>query len=71
MEQRVKMQQAMEEAKEVAKQVDEEFGRAFGRRYGILEEYQAEDADILLVTSGTITGTARVVVDDYRQKGRK
>jgi pyruvate ferredoxin oxidoreductase alpha subunit len=71
MEQRVKLQQAMEEAVGVAQQADEEFGRAFGRRYGILEEYQCEDADVLLVTSGTITGTARVVVDDYRKKGEK
>ena len=71
MEQRVKFQEAMEEAKGVAKEADEEFGRAFGRRYGIMEEYSAEDADILLVTSGTITGTARGVVDDYRKKGEK
>jgi pyruvate/2-oxoacid:ferredoxin oxidoreductase alpha subunit len=71
MEQRVKFQEAMEEAKGVAKKVDEDFGRAFGRRYGIMEEYFAEDADVLLVTSGTITGTARGVVDDYRKKGEK
>ncbi len=50
---------------------DEDFGKAFGRRYGIMEEYAAEDADVLLVTSGTITGTARVVVDEYRKKGEK
>jgi pyruvate/2-oxoacid:ferredoxin oxidoreductase alpha subunit len=71
MEQRVKIQEAMEEAKGVAKAADEEFGRTFGRRYGLLEEYRAEDADILLVTSGTVTGTARVVVDEYREKGEK
>jgi pyruvate/2-oxoacid:ferredoxin oxidoreductase alpha subunit len=71
MEQRVKMQQAMEQAKTEALAADEEFGRAFGRRYGLLEEYGAEDAEVLLVTSGTITGTARVVVDDYRKRGEK
>jgi pyruvate/2-oxoacid:ferredoxin oxidoreductase alpha subunit len=61
----------MEQAKSEARAADEEFGKAFGRRYGIMEEYAAEDADVLLVTSGTITGTARVVVDDYRKKGEK
>jgi pyruvate/2-oxoacid:ferredoxin oxidoreductase alpha subunit len=71
MEQRVKLQQAMEDAVQVSQQADEEFGRAFGRRYGILEEYRSEDADVLLVASGTITGTARVVVDEYREKGEK
>jgi pyruvate ferredoxin oxidoreductase alpha subunit len=71
MEQRVKMQAAMEEAKSVAKTVDKEFGQAFGRSYGIMEEYFVEDADILLVTTGTVTGTARVVVDEYRKKGER
>jgi pyruvate/2-oxoacid:ferredoxin oxidoreductase alpha subunit len=71
MEQRMKMQEAMEEAKGVAKEVDREFGRAFGRSYGIMEEYRVENADLLLVTTGTITGTARVVVDEYREKGEK
>jgi len=71
MEQRVKMQAAMEEAKGVAKTVDKEFGQAFGRSYGMMEEYFVEDADILLVTTGTVTGTARVVVDEYREKGER
>ncbi len=71
MEQRLQLQQAMDQAKSETIAADEEFGRAFGRRYGILEEYGAEDADVLLVTSGTITGTARGVVDDYRNKGEK
>jgi pyruvate/2-oxoacid:ferredoxin oxidoreductase alpha subunit len=71
MEQRMKMQGAMEEAKRVAKETDLEFGKSFGRSYGIMEEYRAEDADLLLVTSGTITGTARVVVDEYRKNGGK
>ncbi|HSR13803.1 MAG TPA: pyruvate ferredoxin oxidoreductase, partial [Thermodesulfobacteriota bacterium] len=71
MEQRVKLQEAMEEAKAETKAADEEFGRAFGRRYGVMEEYAAEDADVLLVTSGTVTGTARGVIDEYRRRGEK
>ncbi len=71
MEQRMKMQGDMEEAKRVAKEADRDFGKSFGRSYGIMEEYRAEDADLLLVTTGTVTGTARVVVDEYRKKGEK
>ncbi len=71
MEQRVKMQKAMEEAKGIVQEVDREFGRVFGRSYGIMEGYAAEDAEILLVTTGTVTGTARVVVDELREKGEK
>ena len=71
MEQRVKLQETMEGAKKETRAAEEEFGRVFGRRYGVMEEYRAEDADVLLVTSGTITGTARVVVDGYRERGEK
>ena len=71
MEQRMKIQEAMGKAETLAREVDREFGRAFGRSYGVLEEYRSEDAEILLVTSGTITGTARVVADEYREKGEK
>ena len=71
MEQRMKVQEAMEEAKTVALETDQDFGKSFGRRYGMMEEYRAEDAEVLLVTTGTITGTARVVVDEYREKGEK
>jgi pyruvate/2-oxoacid:ferredoxin oxidoreductase alpha subunit len=71
MEQRMKIQEAMEAAKSLAAEVDREYGRALGRSYGLLEEYRTGDAELLLVTSGTITGTARGVVDEYRQKGEK
>jgi pyruvate/2-oxoacid:ferredoxin oxidoreductase alpha subunit len=71
MEQRMKMQGDMEEAKRVAKEADQDFGKTFGRSYGIMEEYRVEDADLLLVTTGTVTGTARVVVDEYRRKGER
>jgi len=63
MEFRYKMQRGMEETVEVARSVDEEFGRQFGRTHGIVEPYRCEDADVVMVTSGTVTSTSRVVVD--------
>jgi len=71
MEFRYKMQQAMLKGKEVSKRVDEDFGRAFGRKYGLIDAYRCEGADLILVASGTIASTARVVVDALREKGRK
>ncbi|MEO0115588.1 MAG: pyruvate ferredoxin oxidoreductase [candidate division WOR-3 bacterium] len=68
---RYKIQKANEEALIVAKEVDAEFQQIFGRGYGIIETYRCEDAKLILVTSGTITGTARMVVDSERIKGRK
>jgi pyruvate/2-oxoacid:ferredoxin oxidoreductase alpha subunit len=61
----------MEEALEVARQVDEEYAERFGRGYGLLECYRSEDAETVLVTAGTIASTARVAIDEMRQKGKK
>jgi pyruvate/2-oxoacid:ferredoxin oxidoreductase alpha subunit len=71
MELRYKMQKAMEEAVEVARQADEEFREVFERSYGLVEKYRLENAEVVLVTSATITSTARVVVDELREEGHK
>jgi len=67
---RYQTQQAMEEAKRVILEVDEEYHTLFGRRYGLIEGYRLEDADLVLVTSGTVAGTTREVVDQYRDEGK-
>ncbi|MDH4267137.1 MAG: pyruvate ferredoxin oxidoreductase, partial [Deltaproteobacteria bacterium] len=71
MEFRYKIQQSMLQGKEVSRRVNEEFGQSFGRKYGLIEAYRCDGADLILVTSGAIASTARVVVDALRQKGRK
>lgn len=68
---RVDMQESMEKAKNIILKEDDEFFRIFNRRYGLLEEYMCEDAGIILVTNGTISSTARVVIDELREKGNK
>jgi pyruvate/2-oxoacid:ferredoxin oxidoreductase alpha subunit len=63
---------AMERAKAKFDEVDKEFGDFFGRSYGgQIEEYYTDDADIILVTSGSTTGTARTVIDARRAAGLK
>jgi pyruvate/2-oxoacid:ferredoxin oxidoreductase alpha subunit len=71
MELRYKMHQAMEDALDEWARADEEFSELFGRRYGLIEPYRADDAKILLVTSGTVTSTAREVIDELRAEGRR
>jgi pyruvate/2-oxoacid:ferredoxin oxidoreductase alpha subunit len=61
----------MLKGKEVGQRVDEEFGQVFGRKYGLIDAYRCEGADLILVASGAIASTARVVVDALREKGRK
>ena len=69
---RRKHMDALERVKRKVDDIDAEFGQAFGRRYGgQLAEYRTEDADIVMVTSGSASGTARTVVDAKRAEGLK
>ncbi|MEM2466684.1 MAG: transketolase C-terminal domain-containing protein [Candidatus Bathyarchaeia archaeon] len=61
--------EAHEKAKEVIRKVDDEFANIFGRRYGLVEAYRCEDAEIILISMGTIVSTAKEVVDRLRDKG--
>jgi pyruvate/2-oxoacid:ferredoxin oxidoreductase alpha subunit len=69
MEMRWLQQQAMREVPDVFDKVEADWMRMFGRHYGAVESYRAEDAELLLVTSGTVTSTARFVVDRRREAG--
>jgi len=64
-------QGSMDSVKEVAAMVDQEFKNEFGRGYGIVEPVMIEDAEIVLVTAGSITSTTRMVVGDLRKQGHK
>ena len=66
---RYKLQQAMEEAKRVMADVGREFGEKFGRTYTMTSGYMLDDAKIALVTTGTVSGTARVVIRELREQG--
>ena len=66
---RYKIQKAMEQVPEVAKKVDDEFRSRFSRGYGAIERYGKKEAEILLMTSGTVTGTSRIVIQKLIEKG--
>jgi pyruvate/2-oxoacid:ferredoxin oxidoreductase alpha subunit len=59
----------MEQVPEIAKKVDDEFRSRFGRGYGAIERYGKEGAEVLLMTSGTVTSTSRIVIQKLVQKG--
>lgn len=63
MEFRRQQQQAMDRAMAVAEEVDREFEELFGRGYGLVEGYNLEDAEIVLVTMGSLAGTLEEVID--------
>ncbi len=69
MEMRWLQQEAMREVPRLLDAIEVDWQRMFGRRYGAVESYRAEDAELLLVTSGTVTSTARSVIDARRAAG--
>lgn len=71
MELRARIDAAMRRVLEVAEQADVEFAERFGRRHPMVEEYRTDDAEVLLVASGTVAGTARAVVEERRAAGER
>ncbi len=49
--------------------VCDEFERSFGRSYRLAEPYKVEDAEIIVVTAGTISSVTRIAVEKAREKG--
>jgi pyruvate ferredoxin oxidoreductase alpha subunit len=71
-EARYKHCQAMERVKNKVDEIDKAFGDHFGRYYGgQIEEYCTDDADIVIIASGSAAGTVKTVVDAKREKGIK
>ncbi len=72
MEYRYKHMEAQQNALQVIQEVDRTFAGEFGRGYGgLVEEYRCEDADIVLVTMGSMTGAAREAVDRKRNQDKR
>jgi 2-oxoisovalerate ferredoxin oxidoreductase alpha subunit len=70
MEFRYMIQEAMENAKQLLPQIDKEYGKHFGREYGgLVENYKCENADLIMLTMGTMASDARLAVDKLRKEG--
>jgi pyruvate/2-oxoacid:ferredoxin oxidoreductase alpha subunit len=59
----------MENARPVIKRVNTEYLEILGRGYDMVEAAYTDGADMVLVTSGAMTSTARVAVETLREKG--
>lgn len=62
---------AMERAKDKIKEVNNEFYKFFGRKYGngLIEEYNTENADYIIVSMGSVCGTIKDVIDKHKDVG--
>ena len=71
MEMRRAQHEAMCEVPLALQVIEDEWEACFSRRWGAVETYRVEGAETVLVTSGTITSTAREVVDLRRASGER
>lgn len=62
---------AMEKAKEKIKEVNSQFYKFFGRNYGngLIEEYNTENADYVIISMGSVCGTIKDVIDKHKDVG--
>lgn len=69
---KIKQEKDLQNSTKIIEAVDKSFGEHFGRTYGgMLEPYMCDDAEVIMVTTGSITGTSRIVVDALRAEGKK
>ncbi len=71
MELRYNLQQAMDQTVAAFNAIEDEYQRISGRRYGTVEAVACDDADIVLVASGTVAATSRQVIAELRARGEK
>lgn len=72
MEYRYRHLKAQQAALEVIEEADRAYGELFGRKYGgAIEEYRMEDAEYAIITTGSMSGAAKDMVDARRDEGVK
>ncbi len=59
---------ALPKIEEVARQFQESFGRYYG---GLIDGYFLDDAEIVIVTLGSVVGTIKDAIDAMRSEGKK
>ncbi|MFC1814301.1 pyruvate ferredoxin oxidoreductase, partial [Thermodesulfobacteriota bacterium] len=72
METRYTLHRAMEKSEETIKQVSSEFAKAFGRDSGgFIKTYKIKDADLVIVSMGSVVGTIKDLIDRLEEEGKK
>jgi pyruvate/2-oxoacid:ferredoxin oxidoreductase alpha subunit len=59
----------MDATRPIIREANAKYERIMGRGYGVIEAVDTQGAEIVLATSGAMTGTARVAVAAMREKG--
>ena len=72
METRYILHRALEKSEETIKEVSSEFAKAFGRESGgFIKTYKLEEADVVVVSMGSVVGTIKELIDQLEEEGKK
>ena len=71
MEMRYSMHESSLYALRAYQDIEKEFQDIFGRAYGVVEAVMCDDAEIIMVTSGTVTSTCRLLIEELRASGER
>ncbi len=72
METRYILHRALEKSEETIKEVSSEFAKAFGRESGgFIKTYKLEEADVVVISMGSVVGTIKELIDQLEEKGKK
>nr|WP_320162390.1 pyruvate ferredoxin oxidoreductase [uncultured Methanoregula sp.] len=65
------IERSLRDSVKVIEATEKEFGKRFGRKYGFTEDYCCDDADVVVVSMGTLGKEAEVAIDLLRKEGIK
>jgi len=72
LETRYILHRAMEKSEETIKKVSQEFTKAFGRDSGgFIKTYKLKDADVVVISMGSLVGTIKDLIDQLEEEGKK
>ena len=63
------IERSMRDSVKVIEETGKDFATRFGRKYGFTDDYQCDDADVVVVSMGTLGKEAEVAIDILRKEG--
>ena len=70
-EHKAQLHNAIMNSQAIIKEVFDDFAKLTGRKYNLVETYNSEDADLIIVALGTSVESARLASKKMREKGLK
>ncbi len=72
METRYILHRALEKSAQTIKQVSADFAKTFGRDSGgLIKTYKLEEADVVIVSMGSVVGTIKDLIDRLEEEGKR